>query len=166
MGQKAFMLRERTPIEMVFYAIYLYLLGLSLRQTSRTLQALGVARSHEAVRQRVHRLAGRAGNLILDEKADTAIVDETAVNVAGRHVWLWIAIEPEHRTVLALMLTETRNIFAAHSLFTSLRHRGVRRVITGGVSWYRLAASWTRLRHSIVHSLYSYVERSHRSGEG
>ena len=148
----------------MFYAIYLS--GLSLRQTFRALQALGVARSHEAVRQWVHRLAGRARNLILDEKADTAIVDETAVNVAGRHVWLWIAIEPEHRAVLALMLTETRNIFAAHSLFTSLRHRGVRRVITGGVSWYRLAASWTRLRHSIVHSLYSYVERSHRSGEG
>jgi len=29
-------------------------------------------------------------------------------------------------------------------------------VITGGVSWYRLAARWTRLRHSVVHS---YVER-------
>jgi len=80
------MLRERTPIEIVFYAIYLYLLGSSLRQTSRALQALGVARSYEAVGQWVHRLAGRAEELILDEKADTAIVDETAMNVAGRHV--------------------------------------------------------------------------------
>ena len=132
MEQEAFMLRERTPIEIVFYAIYLYLSDLSLRRTARALQALGVTRSHEAVRRWVYRLAGRAEELILDEKADTAIVDETAVNVAGRNVWLWIAIEPEHRAVLALMLTETRNIFAAHSLFTSLRHRGVRHVTTDG----------------------------------
>ena len=120
------MLRERTPIEIVFYAIYLYLLGLSLRQTSRALQALGFARSHEAVRRWVHKFVGRAEKLVMSERADTAIVDETAVNVAGRHVWLWIAIEPEHRAVLALMLTETRNIFAAYSLFACLRHRGVR----------------------------------------
>ena len=45
------MLRERTPIEIVFYATYLYLSGLSLGQTSRALQALGSVRSHEAVRQ-------------------------------------------------------------------------------------------------------------------
>ena len=132
MRQKAFMLRERTPIEMVFYAIYLYLSGLSLRQTSRALQALGFARSHEAVRRWVHRFAGRAEKLVMNEKANTAIVDETFVNVAGRQIWLWIAIEPGHRAVLALMLIEARNIFAAHSLFTSLRHRGVRHVITDG----------------------------------
>ena len=88
------------------------------------------------------------------------------MNVAGRQVWLWIAIEPGHRAVLALMFTESRNIFAAYSLFTSLRHRGVRYVITDGASWYRLAARWTRLRHSVVHSLRSYVERFIENGEG
>ena len=134
MSQEAFILREQTPIEIAFYAIYLYLSGLSLRQTSRALQALGSARSHEVVRRWVHRLAGRAEELILDEKADIAMVDETAANVVSRQVRLWIAIEPGHRTVLALMLTETRNIFVAHSLFTSLRHRGVRHVITDGAS--------------------------------
>ena len=77
----------------MFYTIYLYLSGLSLRQTARTLQALNITRSHEAVRQWVHRLADRAEELVLNEKADTAIVDETAVNVAGRNIWLWIAIE-------------------------------------------------------------------------
>jgi len=105
----------------------------------KCLQALGSARSHEAVRQWVHRLAGRAEELVMNEKADTAIVDETAVNVAGRNVWLWIAIEPGHRAVLALMLTEARNALVTYSLFTSLRHRGVRHVITDGASWYRIA---------------------------
>jgi len=58
----------------VFYAIYLFLSDLSLRRTSRALEALGVARSHEAVRQWVHRLASRAEELILSERADAAIV--------------------------------------------------------------------------------------------
>ena len=154
------MIRERTPIEMVFYAIYLYLSGLSLRQTARALEALGVARSHEAVRRWVHRLAGRAEKLVMSERADAAIVDETTVNVAGRQVWLWLAIEPEHRTVLALMLTEARNALVAYSLFMDLRSRGVRHIITDNAPWYRLAASWTRLRHSVVRGgMHSYVER-------
>jgi len=63
----------------------------------------------------VHRFADRAGNLILREKADIAIVDETAVNVGGRQVWLWIAIEPEHRAVLAVTVTETRNVLVAYA---------------------------------------------------
>ena len=152
------MLRERTPIEIVFYAIYL--LGLSLGQTSRALQALGSARSHEAVRQWLHRLAGRAEELVLNEKADTAIVDETAVNVAGRNAWLWIIIELEHKTILAVMLVEARNIFVAHSLFMDMHRRGVRHVIADGAPWYRLAAGWARLRHSVVRGgLHSYVER-------
>ncbi len=100
----------------------------------------------------------QADELILSERTDTAIVDETAVNVAGRQVWLWLAIEPEHRAVLALMLTETRNVLVAHSLFTSLRHRGVRHIITDNAPWYRLAAG-QGLWHSVVYSLRSYVER-------
>ena len=77
------------------------------------------------------------------------------MNVAGGQIWLWITIEPEHRAVLAVMLTEARNVLIAYSLFTCLRHRGVRHTITGNMSWYRIVAGWTRLRHSVVHS---YVE--------
>ena len=56
-----------------------------------------------------------ADELILSEHTDTAIIDETAVNVAGRQVWLWLAIEPEHRAVLAVMLTEARNTLITYS---------------------------------------------------
>jgi len=108
----------------------------------------------------VHRLAGRAEELVLSEHIDTAIVDEISVSVAGRNVWLWPAVEPEHRTILTVMLTEARNALVAYSLFMDLRRRGVRHVITDGASWYRLAARWTRLRHSVVHGgVRNYVER-------
>ncbi|OYT31151.1 MAG: hypothetical protein B6U94_04095, partial [Thermofilum sp. ex4484_79] len=91
------------------------------------------------VRQWLHRLAGRAEELVLSERTDTAIVDETAVNVAGRNAWLWIIIELEHKTILAVMLAEARNIFVAHSLFMDMHRRGVRHVIADGAPWYRLA---------------------------
>ena len=80
------MLRERTPIEIVLYAIYLYLSGLSLRQTARTLVSIGVKRSREAVRKWVHKFSKLAIEHISREKADIALVDETAVNVGGRRV--------------------------------------------------------------------------------
>lgn len=112
MCREAFVLRERTPPEIQLYSIYLYLSGLSLRQTARTLEALGISRSHEAVRQWVRRLASKAQQLILKDRARVAVVDENAVNVGGKQAWLWLAIEPERRAVLAVMLTRARNAFS------------------------------------------------------
>jgi len=43
------MLRERIPIGVVLYAIYLHFSGLSLRQTARILTSTGVARSSKAL---------------------------------------------------------------------------------------------------------------------
>ena len=77
-------IRERTPIELMLYAIYLYLSGLSLRQTARTLASIGVKRSREAVRKWVHRFGELAIRYISRETASVAIVDETAVNVGVR----------------------------------------------------------------------------------
>jgi len=49
--QGNFMKRERTLIEIVLYAIYLYLSALSLRQIARALKSIGMKRSHEAIRK-------------------------------------------------------------------------------------------------------------------
>ena len=64
---------------------------------------------------------------MLRERARVAVVDETAVNVGGHTAWLWLAIEPERRAVLALMLTHARNALVAYSLLRDLGRRGVRR---------------------------------------
>ncbi len=157
MKPKALLQRARTPIELVIYAIYLYLSGLSLRQTARALASIGFARSHEAVRKWVHKLANIAAEAI---SLETAIVDETAVNIGGRQVWLWVAIEPERRAILALYLSETRNFLVAYSFLAELRRHGVKRVITDGARWYPPAARWAGLRHEVVHGgVRSYVER-------
>jgi putative transposase len=36
------------------------------------------------------------------KKIEEYIVDETLINVSSELVWLWVAIEPENRQILAL----------------------------------------------------------------
>ncbi len=99
---------------------------------------------------------------MLMERARVAVVDETAVNVGGRTAWL--AVEPERRAVLAMMLTRARNALVAYSLLADLRRRGVRHVITDAAPWYALAARWARLHHGVVRGgVRSYVERFARA---
>ena len=75
-------------------------------------------------------------------------------------MWLWVAVEPERRILIALYLSETRNILIAYSFLSMLKKRGVRHVITDGAKWYPIAARWARLKHSIVRGgVRSYVER-------
>ena len=74
-------------------------------------------------------------------------------------MWLWVAVEPERRTLIALYLSETRNILIAYSFLSMLKKRGVKHVITDGAKWYPIAARWARLKHSIVCGVRSYVER-------
>ncbi len=52
--------RQRTPYNIVLDAIYLYSLGLSLRQVARELEKRGVRRSHEAVRRWLAKLGKSA----------------------------------------------------------------------------------------------------------
>ena len=63
----------------------------------------------------MHRIESKAEKLVPSELVDTAMVDETAVNVASRQLWLWLTIELGHKAVLALMLTEARNVLIAYS---------------------------------------------------
>src|SRR5215210_9363013 len=37
------------------------------------------------------------------------IVDETQIRVGSEYVWLWVAIEPENRRILALDISKERN---------------------------------------------------------
>ena len=161
MVHKAFIIRERTPIEIMLYAIYLYLLGLSLRNVSKALLMLKVRRSHEAIRKWIHRFASYAYEWLRSMHARKVVVDETAINIGGRRYWLWSALEPENRAVVSIHISMDRSGFTAYSFLLNLRRRhGVRLIITDGGPWYVLAARWARLSHTvIVGGDRSYVER-------
>jgi hypothetical protein len=56
MDSSQFMVRERTPLALMLYGVYVYLSANSLRRASSILEPL-IGRSHEAIRQWVQRPA-------------------------------------------------------------------------------------------------------------
>jgi len=105
--------RERTPTELVMYALYLYFLGLSFRNTSKALEPFREKRSHVAVWNWVQRFNPK---IIYSRKRVTAfVIDETMIQIGGNEAWLWIAIEPVRSTVLGVYLSRHRNMLVAES---------------------------------------------------
>ena len=92
--------RNRTRLEDIVYAIHLYFLGLSLRNTSIALSRF-VKRSHTAIRDWIQKYKPQK-LLSKRKKIDEYIVDETQLKVGSELIWLWVAIEPKNRQILAL----------------------------------------------------------------
>ena len=83
-----FMIRERTPLALMLYGVYVYLCSNSLRRASRILEPI-VERSHESIRQWVQRLAPVCDEFDVDRRLVTAVfVDETMIRIRGREAWV------------------------------------------------------------------------------
>ena len=150
--------RERTPLWLVAYAVYLYCVGLSFRQVARAVSVFA-ARSHEAVWFWYHRFGSLADAFHIGY-AKTAVVDERYVNVKGLGAWMWMAYEPKSKRLLSLRATWHRNELTAQLFLGWLKMRyRVRHVITDGASWYRYACHQLGLRHQVDDVSSNYVER-------
>jgi putative transposase len=112
--------RNRTSTYIVMYSLYLYFLGLSLRNTSKALEPFkGQNRSHVAVWEWIQRF----GSLQIynkNRRISAFIIDETVIQIGSQHFWLWICIEPVHRSVLGIYISEERNMFVADNFIRSL----------------------------------------------
>jgi len=127
--------RERTLLWVVGYSVYLYFSGHSLRTVSRDI-SIFVDRSHQAIWEWVHRF-GALADAFHPGRARTAVVDERSLNVKGLEAWLWMALEPCSRRLLALDVSWTRNNLVAHGFLRNLRDRyGVRVIVCNGALWY------------------------------
>lgn len=49
-------------------------------------------------------------NLPKKKRATTYIIDETVIEIAKKHFWLWICIEPIHSSVLRIHISNERNM--------------------------------------------------------
>ncbi len=89
------------------------------------------------------------------------IVDETLIKVRSEFIWLWVAIEPENREILALTISKERNMFVAEKFISSLVNTyGKYPISTDGGTWYPQACQFLKLDHHIHSSLEkSLVER-------
>ena len=88
------------------------------------------------------------------KKIEEYIVDETLIKVGPELVWLWVAIEPENRRILALSISKERNMLIAERFLSGLvRVQGKRPVSTDGGTWYPMACGFLKLKHHLHSSL-------------
>ena len=89
-------------------------------------------------------------------------MDETLLKVGPEYIWLWVAIEPENRQILALSVSLERNMLIAERFLSNVvRHYGKHPVSTDGGTWLPMACKFLKLKHHI-HSSFekSLIERT------
>ncbi len=141
------------------YAIHLYFDGLSLRNTSKALSGF-VKRSHTAIRDWIQKYKPER---LFYRKVSVAefIVDETQIKVGSELIWLWIAIDPKNREILALCISKERNMFVAERFLSSIvKEYGRHQVSTYGGTWHPKAYTFLKAGHHIHSPFESVNERN------
>jgi putative transposase len=153
-------IRKRTEPEDIAYSLYLYFLGLSLRNTSKALSRF-VKRSHTAIRDWIQKYKPEMSSS-RKIRITEFIIDETIIKVGSEYIWLWIAIRNDNREILQISISKERNMFVAERFILNLVKRyGEHPVSTDGGTWYPQACRFLKLSHHI-HSPYekSIIERT------
>src|SRR5215510_7196492 len=97
--------RNRTSAVKVMDYLYLYFLGLSLRNTSK---ALVIFKDEKRSYVSVWNWIQRFGSLEIykRKRVSAFIIDETVIQIGNQHFWLWFCIEPVHiPTSLCFLIT-------------------------------------------------------------
>ncbi|MDR4512918.1 MAG: DDE-type integrase/transposase/recombinase [Nitrososphaeraceae archaeon] len=148
--------RNKTSSSIVLYSLYLYFLGLSLRNVSKALIIFrDEKRSHVSVWNWIQRFGS---SQIYKRKRVTAfIIDETIIQIGQKHFWLWVCIEPVFSSMLGIYISEERNMLVAEKFIRSLVSRyGKHTIYTDGGTWYDEACNIIGLKHY----LHSSIEKS------
>jgi putative transposase len=142
------MVRERTPIGLMAYGVYLYYASRSLRLASKILEPI-IARSHVSIWNWVQRFASLADRFSVDRRdVERIFVDETLITIKGREYWLWIAYEPSLDRCLMMRLSVERTLMICYLFLKDVRKRyGRKPILTDKARWYDEACSWLRLPH-------------------
>ena len=153
--------RNKTATVIVMYSLYLYFLGLSLRNTSKALIIFkdDKRRSYVSVWNWIQRFD--SCNIYKRKRVSAFIIDETVIQIGSQHFWLWFCIEPIHSSVLGIYISEERNMLVAEKFIRSLVEKyGRHPVYTDGGTWYDEACNVLRLKH-YLHSSFekSLMER-------
>ena len=94
------------------YALYLYYLGLSFRNTARAIEPFADERSHVAIWRYWVQKFGSIQIYRRRRRVVSAayLIDETQVQIGhDDEAWVWVAaIEPVHRTVLGVYISRHR----------------------------------------------------------
>ena len=100
--------RNRTSSSYIGRALYLYFLGLSTRNVAKAMFCFRkVKRSHVFLAKKWKWIQKYHPRKILSKRKRISefIIDETLLKVGFEFIWLWVAIEPENRQILALFFS-------------------------------------------------------------
>src|ERR671919_2876038 len=139
--------RNRTATIVIMYALYLYFLGLSLRNTSKALVIFrDKKRSYVSVWNWIQKFAEYP--IYKRKRVSAFIIDETVIQVGSQHFWLWFCIEPVHSSVLGIYISQERNMLVAAKFIRSLvESYGKHIVYSDGGTWYDEACTVLGLKH-------------------
>ena len=155
--------RNRTPSDYIDYGLYLYFLGLSLRNVVKALSYLHIVkRSHVAIWKWIQKFRHKKMSSTRRNKISEYIVDETILQVGPECIWLWVAIEPENGQILAQDITQKRNMLIAERFLSGVvRYYGNHPISTDGGTWYPQACEFLTMDHHIHSPLEkSLIERT------
>jgi transposase-like protein len=111
--------RNRTSNYIVLYSLYLYYLGLSLRNTSKALVLFrDDKRSYVSVCSYIQKFG--SCRIYKRKRICAFIIDETIIQIGNQHFWLWICIEPVHRSVLRIYISQNRKCLLLKNSFDLL----------------------------------------------
>lgn len=155
--------RERTPLELVLWALFVYVNGCSLRRVKGLLEHR-IRRSHVAIWTWVQQVGSRLGGMFrLGDLPDVLVVDGTPFMEGRRECYVWIGIDPAARAIVYVAVTEVRNLFTALGFFQAIRRRYGRlptKVVTDAAMWYPWALRRLGIEHEVPRGgVRSYVER-------
>ncbi len=96
--------RNRTSSNIICYGIYLYFLGLSLRNAAKALAFLNMAKiSHVSIWNWLQKY--RPWKHLKNKKIQEYIIDETAIKTGSELIWLWVVIESENKEILLFYIS-------------------------------------------------------------
>jgi putative transposase len=82
--------------------------------------------------------------LYTSKRVTAFIIDETVIQIGWKHYHLWIAIEPLHKTILGIHISESRNMLVARQFLQSLLVKyGKHTVYTDDGTWYPNLATYS-----------------------
>ena len=85
--------RNRTSTVVVMYSLYLYFLGLSLRNTSKAIMICrDEKRNYVSIRNWIQRFG--SCQIYKRKRVSEFVIDETDIQFGNQHFWLWFCIKP------------------------------------------------------------------------
>ena len=141
--------RNRTPLQIIGYGLYLYFLGLSFRNAAKALSFLKIIKiSHVSIWHWIQKYKPKRS--FHKREIKEYIIDETAIKAGSELIWLWIAIEPIDREILSFYTSKERNMLVAERFLSNvIKEYGKYPISTDGGTWYPQACQFLKLRHHI-----------------